>query len=40
MIGKIPQPIKPVENKPEDVAQCVKDLAKWNPTCDSLEGAS
>ncbi len=39
MIGEISQLIKPAENKPEKIAQYVKDLAKWNGICDSLEGA-
>lgn len=28
MIGEIPQPIKPAENNPEEIAQYVRDLAK------------
>lgn len=40
MIGEIPQPTKPAENKLEETTQYEKDLAKWNTIWDSLEGAN
>ena len=39
MIGELSQPIEPAENKTKKIAQYVKDPAKWNGICDSLESA-